>query len=288
MTWARAELSRATEPAGRSPSLPGPPALPPELRTCGVTTAGGGFGYHVIRNKGDVWQRVHWAKPPTDPQTIALPPEAYPIATATGICAWGEQRRGERQWTIHHVGSTTTVDAIADQEHAPAHCVDGEVEVRVEGGAIRIDASGAQRRVTAKANEGPTRHVLEGAVGKMTAPMSWGVLTLRRDDKALAELTFEPQTTLAGGPIPTGMRRDRVLGQGNGAGAYLFVERFVADDGTGLEQATLMRLDETGAVARMVVLDSDGSDRVISRLGTAHGAFFWIEAPATVVRISDQ
>jgi len=284
VSWARTILARP-EPQPQTTATPPPPELPPTLRTCGTTGAGGGFGYHIIRNAGDVWQRIHWVTPPTDAQTAALPVDVYPIAGPGGaLCAWGEQRVGERRWTIHHASSPTTVAAIVDREHAPARCaVDGGVEVSVEGGSIRIEPDGTTRPLQLTIEQGPSHFNLLSDGGRITAAMESGVLSIVRDGVRVAEVAFLPAKMLDGTPFPAGLRRDRVLGQGNGAGMFAFVERLISDDGRGHERLTFVRLDG----AKPVVINSTGDDKVITRLSSARGGFFWIEAPATVMRLAE-
>ena len=288
--WARGVLvGGGRGPAATSSPLnPPAPTLPSTERTCGTTRAGGGFGYHVIRNDGSVWQRVAWVRPPTDAAVLALPTTAYPIVADDGsLCAWGEQQLlGDRRWTVHHLHSSTTVAAIADREHVPASCqADGAVDVDVDpvnhGGVVRINRDGSLG-----AGSRPVFQPVPSAsvTGKSTVSLSSGALVVTLLGGEQTTLLFPADHSLDGQKVPAGMVRDRVVTVGDGGSLLAVAERFVGEAGHGQELLHMVRVDARGPhVETTPVRD----DVVISRLAHGLGAFWWVEGPAVAMRLED-
>lgn len=294
-------LATGEQPAGRvaeanEPGLPEPPTpppspptasataptLPPELRTCGQTFAGQGVGWHVIRNEGDVWQRIAWVVPPTDPAVLALPADAYPLARADGtLCGWGRQRE-ERRWTIHHVASGRTVDAVENREHAPAHCQgkDGSLVVEVEDGVLVLAPDGSARREPTAEDKPlvqPVEFALDGTV-QVNSPKK--ALRVRRADGTVQVLPLRDDVDIDDTALPAGTIRERVAAAGDGTGTLLVAERLVLPGCVVRER--LFVVDLSAGRGRRLIDD----DVMLMRLSFGAGRFFWVEAEPTYVDTS--
>ncbi len=106
---------------------------------------------------------------------------------------------------------------------------------------------------------------------------------MNRPGRAGLDLEFKPGVTFDGAAVPPGLVRDRVLVAGDGKAHLAVVERFVGAD-RGLEVLQVVRVDgEQPQVVATPVRD----DVVISRLSAGLDGFWWIEGPATVMRIGE-
>lgn len=276
---ASSSSSSSSKPSKHWEPPPSAPTLPAGERTCGTTRAGGGFGYHVVADDGDVWRRVAWVTPPTAPEVLALAADAYPIASRAGLCAWAEQRRGPRQWTVHHATTSTTVVARADAEHPPARCMGaGVVVVETQLDRVEIGVDGGTRVV------GPGERVAAIDTRRGLA-MRAGAVTVRRGPGQRAvDVVFAADRRLDGTAIEPGFVRNRVLTAGDGVDRFAVAERFVGAGGRGLEALYVLRIDDDGArITDTLVV----GDRVVSRLEFSIGGLWWIEASPRTLRLTD-
>ena len=269
--------------ATTSPPPPTPPTLPPSLRTCGQTFAGGGIGWHVIRNRDDVWQRIAWVVPPTLAAVRDLPEDAYPLAMPSGaLCGWGRQR-ADRQWTIHHAPTGQTQDAIADREHAPARCRgdDGTLTIDVDDGIVVIAPDG-QRRL--EPSSPPPRSPGEAAVVDLTVPAQLqqprDALRVRRTDGTLLVVPLRDDVDLDQTPLVPGTTRARLATAGDGKKTLVVTERLQLPDCAVRERVFVVDV-ATGAARRIV-----DDDVVVLRLSFAAGRFVWLQAEPAFVDTS--
>jgi hypothetical protein len=310
----------AASPVAKLLAEASPPVLPEGYRTCGTTSAGGGFGWHVIRNAGDVWQRVHWTLAPQQQAVRALAPDAYPLARADGtLCAWARQR-STRDWEVH-LPSGLVVPAARDHEHPPARCVgEGAVELLGRDGSRRFEADGSE--APSQAVWGPPwpeardASVMHDGAGLFPAPGRAFEVVQANGEKwtrALAE-----DRDLAGAALPAGTARERLLARGDGAGRLLVAERFRLPGCQTIERLHLVRLpgqpggdpDERAAAAKPEEKHRDkqgaeqgaeqGGERqghgeiktlregdlVFSRLSVGLGRFYWLESTPRLVDVS--
>ncbi len=268
---------------GAAPTLPSekrssqhwlPPALPAELRTCGQTFAGGGVGWHVIRNRGDVWQRIAWVVEPKSPEVRALPPDAYPLAAADGaLCGWGRQYE-EREWDIHHGPSGKVIRAIADQEHAPARCLgtDGTIAVDIEEGVVIINAQGEMKKSSGlpQAREPARDLYITVAAAQFQKPL--GQLRGRRKDGSEFTIPLLEQVDVDGTPWAAGTVRTRIASAFDGDNTIVLAERILTSDCLVAEH--LFVVDVRTAKVRRIATTAD----LIVRLAFAAGRFVWVEA----------
>jgi hypothetical protein len=273
-------------PMTSMPPAPPPPTLPPELRTCGQTFAGGGVGWHIIRNRGDVWQRVEWVVPPTLAEVRSLPVDAYPLPRADGaLCGFGRQR-AERQWVIHHLSSGQSVDAIADREHAPARCVgdDGALAVEVADGTVVLSPDGARRLASPSSATPPPPGlpdiVVTDVAGAVVVHQPRGELQVRRADGTQLVLPLRDDVDIDQTPLPAGTSRDRVATAGDGDRSLLVAERLTLPGCAVRER--LFLVDVVSGRGQRITDD----DVVLVRLSFAAGRFVWVEAEPEYVDTS--
>lgn len=278
--WARVQVlasARGAPPADAAVDDGAPPALPKELRTCGTTRAGGGFGWHVIRNRGDVWQRIHWSKPPVDEDVRALPVTAYPVATSAGaLCGWGVQT-AERTWRVTHKASGVVVDAKPDLEHAPAACADdGAIVVQTGTGAVRVARDGTTS--TVHSDPQAVAELPVGASATLARPR--GSVRIATPGGQTATLALPEATDLGGEPLPAGAVRDKIIAVGDGADRLLVVERFTLPSCNGREAMHFVRSD--GVVEKTIAR----GDVVTAKLSRAAGRWWWVEAEPKIVALA--
>ena len=253
---------------------PGPPRLPPDLRTCGNTHAGGGHGWHVIRNSDNVWQRIEWSTAPVLAEVKALPADAYPIAMPDGsLCAWATQSK-PRAWLVKAMKSSTVVEAVLDREHPPASCAaGGEVQVEREDGTVLVALDGTIRRAPA-----PSTQL------SMSAPAPAKTIahevTIVQADGSTRTVPLAADRDLAGNALPPGAARTRVSAADDGAGTVLVAERFALKDCQSTETLSLVNID-TG-VGRLI----KSGDLMFLRLAYSIDRFTWIEAKPVLVDVS--
>ncbi len=274
-------LAQALAPVAPVTSAPMPPALPPELRTCGVTNAGGGHGWHVILNDGSVWQRIHWARPPTSPQVLALPPNAYPVANGAGeLCAYGIQTQ-PRAWDIHLANNRLVITAAPDREHAPARCLpDNVVEVDVAEGRRRFSASGVELPVPDEGGAGTPPAV--GYAGQTILPAPVNRLEVRLPDGSAVVRTLPGDgKDLAGNLVEAGATRTRIATVGNGRGQLLVAERFTLKGCNVVEALHVLDLKED----RVNTLRR--GNHVFHRMQALDGAFYVLQSAARVMDLDN-
>ncbi|MEW5851558.1 MAG: hypothetical protein AB2A00_22400 [Myxococcota bacterium] len=273
LTWILAEMSAATADA---PPPPQPPALPAELRTCGTTQAGGGFGWHVIRNADNVWQRVHWTRPPLDKEVVELPANAYPLADGNRLCAYALQPT-PRNWEVHLLKTQKVIVAARDREHPPARCLCDGVEVEQEDGSIRVTPDGVEVPVAEKRPHTPSYLSLRdvrfltrprGELSSVLANGSPWSFTLPEGGRNLAGKLVAPEAT-----------RERLVVAGNGVDTFLAAERLRLP-GCGTHEALhLLHADRT-------VTTLQEGDTMFLRMVFAQGSFYWLHAEPRVVDLS--
>ncbi len=274
-------LAEALAPVAPPTATPLPPALPPEFRTCGITTAGGGHGWHVILNDGSVWQRIHWSRPPTSPQVRALPPNAYPAANNAGaLCAYGIQTQ-PRAWDIHLANSGQVITAAPDREHAPARCLpDDVVEVDGAEGRRRFSASGLELPVPDEDGTGTSPAV--DYAGQTVLPPRVNRLEVRLPDgtNVVRALPVDGKD-LAGNLVEAGATRARVATVGNGRGQLLVAERFTLKGCNVMEALHVLHLTED----RVTTLRR--GNHVFHRLQAVDGVFYVLQSAPRVVDLDN-
>lgn len=284
--WARREVDRSTAPLA-GPGVSGGPRDPPagysstaELRTCGNTFAGGGVGWHIIRNADDVWQRIEWTHKPTDPAVLALAPDAYPLADGLGaLCGWARQKR-QRHWEVHSIHNGVVVEAAPDFEHPPAHCTpDGAIIVNTRGGGVKLRADGALEPSALTApGTAPVRAASIAAAVSIMAPQ--GTVQVQMHDGTPRALVLPEDRDLLKRPWAPGTVRERLVLVGDRKQTLLINERIRLADCTVRE--TLLTLDvHTGGAA----LVAEG-DLVFLRLSHSLGRFWWVEAAPRLIDVS--
>lgn len=282
--WARSEVDAArTTPRSTSAGAEEPASVVPPagFRTCGTTRAGGGLGWHIIRNADDVWQRIEWVRRPTTQEVLALPTDAYPLADSQGaLCAWGRQR-APRAWQIFVVGTTVVVDAIPNHEHPPARCEGGRgVVVDTESGTYLYTPDAPPQRVAeagARSSRG-ARDIGSGRVALIQRPGA--SLTARLVDGKTVELPLGADRDLVGRSLPPGTTRERILAAGDLRETFLIVERLAMPDCSTRE--ILVRWNATTGETTLL---REG-DIVFSRLAWGYGGFWWLESSPRLVDIS--
>lgn len=258
--------------------------LPADHRTCGTTNAGGGFAYHVIKNDGDVWQRLQWTRPPTNDDVKALSDNAYPIVigAAGTLCAWAVQKT-PRNWEVHSP-SGVVVAAAPDREHPPAHCISADlVAVDVGDHAVHVSRDGSKVD-----KELPSRSVDKAAPAYDPVMPLGGAAssnnptgTLRIADTSFARPLVD-SADLAGKALPAGAHRRRIASAGDGARFVVVTEKIEQADCTTRELVHVVDTQGQGAVT--TVRDADV---VIAKVSAAAGRFWWLEATPQLVDVGN-
>lgn len=288
--WARAQTDPPGVPRGLGGGTSSDPIaavaakLPPELRTCGSTRAGGGFGVHIIRNAGDVWQRIEWVVLPEAPEVKNLGPGSYPIADGTGgTCAVATQL-DERVWQIRHLASGTIVDATPDHEHPPARCTgNGDVEVTTTEGSTLVHHDGGTTNLPPR--ESAREEVLvdpaEGEGKVIQAPGNRFRVDLGEGTTATFELRADAD--LQGRPMPAGARRTRLSSVTDGKRTVLVMERLELPDCTGRDLLWHATLEPNQPPALRLVVEGDA---ILGRLSWGLGRYWWTSSVSTLVDVS--
>lgn len=263
-------------------ALPGieakPPTLPKDLRTCGTVRLGDGLGYHIIRNEGDVWQRVHWALQP-DPALLAqLPAAAYPLVKSDGsLCGYATQGPS-RQWTVHQLFTGLTVMAAPDHEHPPAKCLPpGGLRVRTGDGVLWVDADGTTRQESqghASAVEGEVNSA--DVKSKTLIPKPGDVIQLVLPGGRERTLSLSLERDIAGTPLPPNTSRERVWTLGDGR-QLLINERLLLPDCARTERLHLLDTENSK------IVNVYTGDDIITRLSHGYSGFYWIQARPRLV-----
>lgn len=282
-----AEL-RLTAPILHNTQLP-PPELPAELRTCGTISVEGGYGWHIIRNADDVWQRIHWARRPSGPEAGPLGPEAYPLVHPSGIMCGHAVQRAPRAWNIHVKGSGRVIEAAPDHEHPPAACLpSGALRVEKPGEVVMVQPDGSETLIAtfdpAGGKDAARRAVKEAGrtlpnvmaavlleTGQATVWNTGGIDVVYADGKTWARPPPPDGHDLAGKPVRGNAVRKRIVAAG-GDDMLLAAERFQASTCRGHE--VLHAVDLKG----QSVTTLGKGDVMFLRLSWAGDAFYWLEA----------
>lgn len=278
-----AEIEATAPRFNDQPALP-PPKLPPDLRTCGTVSVGGGFGWHVIRNADNTWQRIHWATPPTAPEVTALGPEMYPLTGSGRLCGYAVQK-APRMWMVHVPGVERAIEAAPDSEHPPAACLaDGSMRVQTARALVLITPDGTEQVLATypapdpAASRGAPPAGPPGSLGH--ALFARGQATLWAD--GALEVRFSdgstwqrppplPDQDLGGNPLRPGAVRKRALVVGTDRNQVAIAERIMQGNCRGYEALHVFNVDER-SVTTLVK-----GDVQILRPGYAAGAFWWVE-----------
>jgi hypothetical protein len=285
--WARIEVDSTTPPVALAAAGPPPTGTrPPEgfsrggpLRICGNTFAGGGIGWHIIRNSDDVWQRIEWTKKPKDPSVLALTLDAYPLADATGaLCGWATQKE-PRNWVVHSTKSAVVVDAAPDAEHPPAHCTgDGAILVKTKDGGVKLLPDGTIQPAPLPADGSAPRDITMEGTSTLSSPRDSVVVHMA--DNSVRTIALPTAEDLLHRPLPSSSTRERLVMVGDGDHTLLVNERVLLAD-CGVRESLLLFDVNTGTASLL----AEG-DTMFLKLSYGLGRFWWVQTSPRIVDVS--